>query len=176
MQAVEPRKLDHVAFWVSDRGAIVERCVRWFGMHVIDSTDDFTLVGTDARQGKLTLFDAPGPREPRAFHSLGLRVSDLDSTPLPSGQPLDLGEGLVVRLVEAPTATEFDLDHVVLRASDPRAVAAEYERYGFERVGETRVEVAGAHIDFVPGDSASGERPLLNHLAVLVDSADEHRL
>ena len=46
-----------------------------------------------------------------------------------------------------------------------------YERYGFERVGDARVEVAGAFVEFVAGDAAIPERPLLNHLAVLVDSA-----
>ena len=34
------------------------------GMHVIERTDKFTLVGADAKRGKLTLFEAEGPREP----------------------------------------------------------------------------------------------------------------
>ena len=36
-------------------------------MHVIERTDAFTLVGADARRGKLTLFDAEGPRDPGAL-------------------------------------------------------------------------------------------------------------
>ena len=48
------------------------------GMHVIDRTDKFTLVGADARRGKLTLFAAEGPREPGALARVGLRVFDLD--------------------------------------------------------------------------------------------------
>jgi hypothetical protein len=36
------------------------------------------------------------------------------------------------------------------------------------------VEVGGAWIEFQPGKPGAPEQPLLNHLAVLVDSADEH--
>ena len=43
-------------------------------MHVIERTDRFTLVGWDARRGKLTLFEAEGPRESGALARIGLRV------------------------------------------------------------------------------------------------------
>ena len=43
-------------------------------MHEIERTDTFTLVGADARRGKLTLFDAEGPREPGALERVVLRV------------------------------------------------------------------------------------------------------
>ena len=33
--------------------------------------------------------------------------------------------------------------------------------------------VGGAYVEFHPGDPGAPEKPLLNHLAVLVDSADE---
>ena len=39
--------------------------------------------------------------------------------------------------------------------------------------GPSRVEVGGAFVELHQGDPGDGERPLLNHLAVLVDSADE---
>ena len=48
-------------------------------MHVIDRTDAFTLVGSDARRGKLTLFVADGPRERGALQHVALRVSKLDT-------------------------------------------------------------------------------------------------
>ena len=48
-------------------------------MHVVDRTDAFTLVGSDARRGKLTLFEAEGPREQGALKHVALRVSSLDS-------------------------------------------------------------------------------------------------
>jgi catechol 2,3-dioxygenase-like lactoylglutathione lyase family enzyme len=175
---MQPKTLDHVAFWVTDREAIAEFLEQHLGMHVIAQEANFTLVGADARRGKLTLFDAEGPREQGAFKHVGLRVSDLDEAraSLPEGSPgtIDLGEGVRVTLVEAETPSEYDLDHVALYSRDPEATAAEYERYGFERVGPTRVGVGGAFVDFHDGDPGAPERPLLNHLAVLVDSADEH--
>jgi catechol 2,3-dioxygenase-like lactoylglutathione lyase family enzyme len=93
---------------------------------------------------------------------------------MPSGETeFDAGEGLRVVLVEAPTDVDYDLDHVALRSADPRATAIEYERYGFRPAGPARVEVGGAFVELHEGDPAHGDRPLLNHLAVLVDSADD---
>ncbi|HWG56353.1 MAG TPA: VOC family protein, partial [Gaiellaceae bacterium] len=68
----------------------------------------------------------------------------------------------------------FDLDHVTLASRDPAAAADAWEAYGLQRVGETRLEVGGAFVDIVEGDPGEPQRPLLNHLAVLVDSVDEH--
>jgi catechol 2,3-dioxygenase-like lactoylglutathione lyase family enzyme len=177
---VQPKLLDHVAFWVADRDPIVARCERYLGMHVIDRQSTFTLVGADARHGKLTFFDAEGPREPGLFRCLGLRVSSLDRARalLPAATPveLELGEGVFVRLVEAPTEVEYDLDHVTLLSPDPVATALEYERLGFRLDGEARVEVGGGFVEFEQGMPEPTERPLLNHLAVLVDSAEQHRV
>jgi catechol 2,3-dioxygenase-like lactoylglutathione lyase family enzyme len=174
---VQPKTLDHVAFWVSERETIAQFLERHVGMHVITQEDNFTLMGSNARRGKLTLFDAEGPRESGAFAHVGLRVSGLAAAraELPEGTPetFDAGDGVMITLVEAPTDVEYDLDHVTLYSADPEATAAEYRRYGFEAAGPTRVEVGGAYVEFVPGDPGDPEQPLLNHLAVLVDSADE---
>jgi catechol 2,3-dioxygenase-like lactoylglutathione lyase family enzyme len=175
---MNPKTLDHVAFWLRDREPIASFLEAHLGMHVIAHEPNFTLMGADARRGKLTLFDAEGEREQGAFAHVALRVSDLDAAraALPEGSPeiLDLGEGLRVALVEAPTDLDYDLDHVALYSREPERTAELYERYGFDRVGPTRVEVGGAFVEFVEGDPGTPERPLLNHLAVLVDSADEH--
>ena len=72
---MEPKTLDHVAFWLADREPIADFLTSHLGMHVIDRQDNFTLVGADARRGKLTLFDAEGPRERGAFKHVALRVS-----------------------------------------------------------------------------------------------------
>ena len=172
---VNPRTLDHVAFWVAERDAIADYATRHLGMHVIDRQDNFTLVGSSARHGKLTLFDADAPRERGAFKHVALRVSSLDGTP----ERHELPEGIEVNLVEAPTEVEFDLDHVALFARDPEQTAREYLAYGFSdappKDGVARVEVGGAFVEFHEGDPGAPERPLLNHLAVLVDSADEHK-
>jgi catechol 2,3-dioxygenase-like lactoylglutathione lyase family enzyme len=186
-----PRTLDHVALWVADRDTIADFATAHLGMHVIDRTDRFTLLGSDARHGKLTLFTAEGRRERGALRHVAFRVSSLEEAEraLPAGLPVDrnggvllfeVGEGLRLGLVEAPTDVEYDLDHVALFSRAPRETAAAYEPFGFEAAapaasGAPRVEVNGAHIEFHEGDPGRPERPLLNHLAVLVDSAEEHR-
>jgi catechol 2,3-dioxygenase-like lactoylglutathione lyase family enzyme len=167
---MDPNTLDHVAFWVDERDAIADFATSHFGMHVIDRQDNFTLVGSDARRGKLTLFDAEGPRERGAFKHVALRVNSLDGP-----DHYELPGGIDVRLVEAPTEVDYDLDHVALITADPEVTAEAYLDYGFapttSKDGVPRVEVGGAYVEFHEGDPGDPERPLLNHLAVLVDSA-----
>src|SRR5919197_476016 len=99
--------------------------------------------------------------------------------PRPSEAYFDAGEGLRLGLVEAPTEVDYDLDHAALFSARPRETAEEYERLGFEPAepgpsAAPRVEVGGADVEVHQGEPGDPERPLLNHLAVLVDSADEH--
>ncbi|HET6642143.1 MAG TPA: VOC family protein [Gaiellaceae bacterium] len=189
--SVRPKTLDHVAYWLDDRDRVADFLTSHLGMHVIERTDAFTLVGSDARKGKLTLFAAEGPRERGALEHVALRVNDLDAAlaELPedliverqNGTVLfDLGDGIRLGLVEAETDTEFDLDHVALFSRDPQATAERYREYGFDEAdpgptGAPRVEVSGAFVEFHEGDPGDPEKPLLNHLAVLVDSAEEHQ-
>lgn len=168
---MNPTKLDHVAYWVADRDAIADFATEKLGMHVIERTEAFTLLGADARRGKLTLFAAEGPRERGALKHVGWRVPRIEGE-----RELDLGEGVRIVLVEGG---DYDLDHVALWSKTPEETAAEYQSYGFRPAepgpsGHPRVEVGGAYVEFHPGDPGNPERPLLNHLAVLVDSADEH--
>jgi catechol 2,3-dioxygenase-like lactoylglutathione lyase family enzyme len=162
---------------VTDREPIVDFLTEHVGMHVIDRQDAFTLVGSDARRGKLTLFTAEGPREQGAFKHVALRVSDLEraTADLPSAE-LELGEGVRVQLVEAPTDVEYDLDHVALVSADPEQTAKEYAELGFNPAepsdGHPRVEVGGAYVEFHRGDPGEPDKPLLNHVAVLVDEVD----
>jgi catechol 2,3-dioxygenase-like lactoylglutathione lyase family enzyme len=180
---MRPKILDHVALWVADRDRIADIVTRHLGMHVIERTDKFTLVGSDARHGKLTLFDEEGPRERGALKHIALRVSDLESAlgQLPeldlersSGAAyFDVAEGLRLGLVEAPTEVEYDLDHVALFSAESDSTAQRYEDFGFAPSGKRRVEAGGAFVEFHDGEPGDPERPLLNHLAVLVDSAEE---
>src|ERR671934_921643 len=94
--------LDHVALWVEDRDAVADFLTAHAGMHVIDRTDKFTLVGADARRGKLTLFDAEGPRERGALKHIALRVADGEEA------EHEVGEGLAIRVVRAETDLDFD--------------------------------------------------------------------
>jgi catechol 2,3-dioxygenase-like lactoylglutathione lyase family enzyme len=180
---VVPTSLDHVALWVAGRDAIADFAVEHLGMHVIERTDRFTLVGSSARRGKLTLFAAEGPRDPGALAAIGLRVNDLEravaALPDGHGAELELGEGLRVRLVEAKTAVDYDLDHVALWTVDPEAAAGQWQALGFSPAAPKgdvpRVEVAGAFLELWPGEPQESPQPLLNHLSVLVDSAEEWR-
>ncbi|HET9674568.1 MAG TPA: VOC family protein [Gaiellaceae bacterium] len=166
-----PKTLDHVALWVADRDAIAEKAIGELGMHVIERTDRFTLIGADALRFKLTLFVEEGPREPGALKEITLRVSDGDEA------TVELGEGLTVNVVRTPTEVDYDLDHVALYSVDPEATAEEYLSLGFDeaeaRDGVPRVELGGAFVEFHRGEPGVPERPLLNHLAVLVDRADD---
>jgi catechol 2,3-dioxygenase-like lactoylglutathione lyase family enzyme len=189
---MNPTKLDHVAYWVADRDVVAEFVTSQLGMHVIDRTETFTLVGSDARRGKLTLFDADGPRERGALDHAALRVSNLDAAlaglrpglrverPRPGEAYFDVGgEGVRLGLVEAATEVEFDLDHVALFSKTPEETAGEYGSLGFAPAapgssGAPRVEVGGAYVEFHAGDPGTPNKPLLNHLAVLVESAEEH--
>ncbi|HEY7017491.1 MAG TPA: VOC family protein [Gaiellaceae bacterium] len=185
-----PDTLDHVALWVADRDRIADFVTTRVGMHVVDRTDAFTLVGSDARRGKLTLFAAEGPREQGALKHVALRVSNLGDAlagldglevdqPRPGEAYVDISEGLRIGLVEAPTDVEYDLDHVALFSEDPEETAKAYEQLGFAAASPgpsaaPRAEVGGAYVEFHPGEPGDPEKPLLNHLAVKVESADDH--
>jgi catechol 2,3-dioxygenase-like lactoylglutathione lyase family enzyme len=168
---VTARTIDHVALWVADRDAIAERLIADLGMHTIERTDRFTLLGADARRFKLTLFDEEGPRKQGALKHVTLRVNDGEES------SHDVGEGLTVKVVAAKTEVDYDLDHVALFSADPEATANEYLSLGFNAAephdGAPRVELGGAYLEFHAGDPDTPERPLLNHLAVLVDHADD---
>jgi len=142
------------------------------GLRVIEQTERFTLLGADARRGKLTLFDAEGPRERGALERIGLRVSTLDGR----DPVIDLGEGLELVLVEAATDSELDLDHIVLVSADPVAAAVRWQGLGFAPDADGRLEVGGAWLELRQGDPGEPERPLLNHIGVLVDSVEQHQI
>jgi catechol 2,3-dioxygenase-like lactoylglutathione lyase family enzyme len=188
---VGPTSLDHIALWVASRDRIAEFATAYVGMHVIDRTDAFTLIGSDARRGKLTLFEAPAPRERGALKHVALRVPDLEAAASllpaglasergPGGVYFDLDDGLRLGLVEGATDVPYDLDHVALFSVQPNETAEAWLPLGFETAaagpsGAPRVEVGGAYVEFHGGAPGDPEQPLLNHLSVLVDSADEWR-
>jgi catechol 2,3-dioxygenase-like lactoylglutathione lyase family enzyme len=185
---MDVKTLDHIALWVEDRDLISDFATHHLGMHVIERTEKFTLIGSDARRGKLTLFAEEGARERGALKHVALRVADLSAAAaaLPDEAEtakdgsifVDVSEGLRIGLVEAPTEVDYDFDHVALFSGAPEETALAYQTLGFRPAsasadGLPRVEVGGAYVEFHPGTPGEPERPLLNHLAVLVDSADE---
>jgi catechol 2,3-dioxygenase-like lactoylglutathione lyase family enzyme len=182
--SMRTKSLDHVALWVADRDTLAGFLTSYLGMHVIERTGAFTLVGSDARRGKLTLFAAEGPREPGVLGRVVLRVGDLDRAVgrLPEGLELERNgdglvtfaapEGLGLGLVEAE-GVDYDLDHVVLRVPDPERAGAKLAELGFS-ARDGGLWVTDAHLELERGDPGPDDRPLLNHLALLVDSAQEH--
>jgi len=175
-----PTSLDHVALWVDEREPLTTFLCDHLGMHVIEETDTFTLVGIDAKLGKLTLFDAEGPRQRGALERVVLRVGDLvavlESLPFEVARrgdgvaSFEAPTGVPLGLVEA-AGEEFDLDHVVLGLSDPKAAVRELAAMGFEPRDDGCVAVGDRQVRVVRGSTADGDRPLLNHLALLVDDA-----
>jgi catechol 2,3-dioxygenase-like lactoylglutathione lyase family enzyme len=177
-----PTSLDHVALWVDEREPLAAFLCDHLRMHVIEETDNFTLVGIDAKLGKLTLFDADGPRQRGALERVVLRVSDLDSVleslPFEAARrddgvaAFEAPAGLPLGLVESE-GRDFDLDHVVLSLEDPEAAVSCFEHLGFERRSDGNIAVDDRHVRVARGNAADGGRPLLNHLALLVDDAHD---
>jgi catechol 2,3-dioxygenase-like lactoylglutathione lyase family enzyme len=176
--------LDHVALWVGDRDRLAAFLTEHAGMHVIDRTDKFTLVGADARRGKLTLFAEEGPRDAGVLARIGLRVFDLEEAlaGLPPGLDVerrdgvagfDAGQGLRLAFVQVDEGAEYDLDHVVFRVPDPEETFARLAELGFEVEGG-RLRAGDASILLEQGDSEASDRPLLNHLGLRVESAESH--
>jgi catechol 2,3-dioxygenase-like lactoylglutathione lyase family enzyme len=177
--------LDHVALWVADRDRLADFLTRHVGMHVIERTDAFTLVGSNARRGKLTLFAADGERDPGPLVRVALRVRDLDAalSSLPKGTEVEVREDGAV-LFEAPerlglalveaNGVDYDIHHVTLRVPDPEESFKEMLNLGFRGV-DGRLVVGDSYLELERGgDGTEPERPLLNHIALLVQSAEEH--
>lgn len=174
--------LDHVALWTSDRDGLARLLTECCGMHEIERTDAFTLVGGDAREGKLTLFEAEGPRQRGVLERIVLRVPAVDEVRerLEAGGHevgnggheihLEAPDGVPLGLVASDSSGMPDLDHVVLRVPDPDATAAALADLGLERRGEN-VGVADREVELRRGDAREGESPLLNHLAFLVEES-----
>jgi catechol 2,3-dioxygenase-like lactoylglutathione lyase family enzyme len=175
--------LDHVALWVSDRDRLADFLTTHIGVHVIERTEKFTIVGSDARRGKLTLFAVPDRREAAPLGRIFLRVPDLDAaaTELPADAAAERADGLVrftapeglpLGFVEAD-GVEYDLHHVVLNATDPKRSFAELAGLGFTEM-DGKLWVGDSYIEVEEGPVGDPESSLLNHLALRVDSASDH--
>jgi catechol 2,3-dioxygenase-like lactoylglutathione lyase family enzyme len=182
---VKIEALDHVALWTHDRDALARFLCDHMGMHEIERTDSFTLVGADARRGKLTLFAAEGERRPGPLRRIAFAVPDLARAL--ARLPRDLAVehvgsreahfrgpgGLGLGLVERLDVAEYDLDHVAFAVSDAAGARSELLGLGFELEGD-RLAAGSAFVDLLEQRVEDGERPLLNHLGLRVRSAEEH--
>jgi catechol 2,3-dioxygenase-like lactoylglutathione lyase family enzyme len=182
---VKIEALDHVALWTHDRDALARFLCDHLGMHEIERTDAFTLVGADARRGKLTLFAAEGDRRPGRLRRIAFAVPDLAGAlaRLPREQAVErLGPreahfrgpgGLGLGLVERTDVAAYDIDHVAFAVSDAAAARIELLGLGFELEND-RVAAGSAFVDLLEGRIEEGKPPLFNHLGLRVRSAEEH--
>jgi catechol 2,3-dioxygenase-like lactoylglutathione lyase family enzyme len=172
---LNPKKLDHVAVYVSEPSEIAARILAQLPLRVIEETDEFILLGRDPEHGKLTLFRAAElPREPGSLRGVGIGIPAATVE-----RSLQLGDGLRLELVPSDPRGEVEVNRVTLLVPDPAESAQQWLRLGFEpapkKDGVLRVKVGRQHVELVPGSPPAPERPLLNHLGVLVESFDEAR-
>lgn len=171
---MRPTRIDHVALWVADRETDTRRIHDLFDVEILEQTDEFTLIGADPELGKLTLFDAEGPREQSQLMGIAFREPGREDA-----RDLHVGEGLHLYRLGMPEASNVDLDHVSLRVADSESSALRWVELGFERVDprvepSARVKLGESFIELTPGTALPTERPLLNHIGLLVDSIDPY--
>jgi catechol 2,3-dioxygenase-like lactoylglutathione lyase family enzyme len=187
---VKVQQLDHIALYMDDRAAAADFLTSHLEFHVVDHTDRYTLVGAGGRLGKLTLFDAPEDIEvsPGPIDRINIRVSDpeIAVARLPAeadimsrnGGYLFTGpEGLPLALVPGQgDFTDYDLEGLVLRSSDPEGAARDLVKMGFAPGENAAMVKAGAYrLRFVTSVVSRGTQGMLYHFGCLVDSAQEHR-
>jgi catechol 2,3-dioxygenase-like lactoylglutathione lyase family enzyme len=187
---VKVQQLDHIALYMDDRAAAADFLTSHLEFHVVDHTDRYTLVGAGGRLGKLTLFDAPEDIEvsPGPIDRINIRVSDpeIAVARLPAeadimsrnGGYLFTGpEGLPLALVPGQgDFTDYDLEGLVLRSSDPEGAARDLVKMGFAPGENAAMVKAGAYrLRLVTSVVSVGTQGMLYHFGCLVDSAQEHR-
>lgn len=175
---MNPLTLDHVALYVPDRDKLAIELCDLLDVHVIDRTGRYTLVGASATSGKLTLFDPPGEAPAGSGSPLSVLLADEATRP-----PLEIIPGLILTFgvhdrISAGTP-RHSIIGLTLGASEPATVATQYlAHYGFHAhsspAGSASVALADSIIAFDPAPSEGVAQPMLNHLGLLVDSAQHH--
>lgn len=184
------RMLDHIALYMGDRDRAAEFLTSHLGFHVVDHTDRYTLVGAGGRLGKLTLFDAPDGRDvtPGEIERINIRVADPKSAaarlPEEAEVQADDGgyrfkgpEGLPLALVAGEgDFTDYDLEGLLLRATDPESAVREFGEMGFAPGEDATTVKAGEYRMGLVASAPDGHgQSMLFHIGCLVDSAEEHR-
>jgi catechol 2,3-dioxygenase-like lactoylglutathione lyase family enzyme len=169
---VKPNTLVHVALYVSEPEDAARRLLTRLPFRVLERSDEFVLVGRSPKLGKLTFFSAPGPRERGVLVRVGIGIPGGTSR-----KTIELDDDLAIELVPSEPDGDVTVDHVALLATDPEESAARWERFGVTPAGQVgdvaRVHVGSAVIELHPGSPRPTERPILNHLGLLVESIEE---
>ena len=170
-----PQRIDHVALWIPNRAAVTARVLRFFDVRVLEEEDDFTLLGSDLELGKLTLFDAPGPRDESQLMHVAFRTSHGDEV-----KDVEVGDALhLLRMPQPEESSPTDLDHIALRVPDDETSAVQWMAFGFEHVEprivpSARLRLGDTYLELHPGTALPTERPLLNHIGLRVESIDPY--
>ena len=150
---MQPKTLDHVAFWVADRARIVAFCERHLG-HARDH--ERGEVHADRQRtpgrGKLTLFDAEGPAGAGAAQAR--RTARLGPRGGPRGAAATAGRGRASSSARGSRHARRGGDRRRVRprprrvlVARPGGTAREYVRYGFApaaRLGRGRRRAASS--------------------------------
>lgn len=175
--------LDHVALSVADPEAMAAFLCDHVGMIRLTGEADVTVVGAGAGAAPITLVAAEGPRDAGALERVVLRVADVAKAValLPAGTAVE-GDLVEEAMFEGPEGLglgftmvagggiDYDLDHVLLRCSDPDELKVALAAAGCVPRGQA-LHVADKYMMLARSPAATA-RPLLQHLAVRVDSID----
>src|SRR5215217_6984318 len=158
------KRLDHIALYMGDRNAAAGYLTTHLGVHVVDHTERYTLVGAGGRLGKLTLFDAPQGTTPSPgeIERITIRVAD--------------PEAAATRLPGEGEFADYDLEGFALRSGSPKESARAFVEMGFSPGDDATTVKAGDYLirltDSTPEENGGG---MLFHVGCLVDSAEDHR-
>jgi catechol 2,3-dioxygenase-like lactoylglutathione lyase family enzyme len=184
------QKLDHIALYMRDRDAAAEFLTTYLGLHIVDRTDRYTLVGAGGRIGKLTLFEAPEGTTPSpgVIERINIRVANPQAAAFQipqeanvqvrDGEYLFTGpEGLPFALVPGEgDFTDYDLEGLVLRSRDPEKSTHVFTEMGFAPGEDAATVKAGEYMLHLVSTTPGGEtQGMLFHLGCLVESAEDHR-
>lgn len=172
---LRPTMLDHVALHAGDADVVAARVLAQLPFRVIEESDDFVLLGRDPKLGKLTLFHSDPGRQPGELRSIGIGIPCAEV-----GRSVDVGEHLVLDFVPTGVGGEVEVVHLALLTPDPAASARAWLEFGFEPAPKgwnevRRVRVGHQYVELWEGDPGRTDRPLLNHVGLLVESLDEVR-
>ena len=178
---VAPTSLDHVALWVDDREPLATFLCEHLGMHVIEETDD-----VHARR------DRREARQADALRRRGTAPARRARARGPAGGRARLGAGDAAVRDHAPRRRRGGVRGSGRRAARPRGGGgrgvrprprgarprpiprprrASWPPWASSAATDGCVAVGDRYVRIVRGNAADGQRPLLNHLALLVDDA-----
>lgn len=139
--------LDHIAVRVERRDAMAELLCERLGWHVMQRTERLTLLGSDAKAGKLTLLDArPEDRDARVRAVITRLWLTGDS------EPVEL---------------QCDVDRIVCTYGEP--VPGATDTGVVTDIDATDGSVVNATVEWTSGDGRPAAGLVLDHVGILVD-------